>query len=324
MARNKKKNSGEDPGLNLGSATAVAEPEAETPDPFEGTVYYRVIRAFTTQIEQPDGSQVRHDFEPSNEIAMKPEHAAEWLEAGFLVVRPEPESQPESEATPDTPEAPKAKKSDGLAPILIEVVAPSLNRPKEAQRLEQALAACAIPEGYELKINVQRETEPRSLPLIVNELVAQSEAEIVVVLADHIVPKPGMIEAIVKAFGMSEQFGMVGLNIVNMPPAPGVREYCFFALCRPFIEQFPERQVLCPDYHHFYGDTELGRYASAVDAFYFAEDAEIETHHVNNGLALQDDTWRASRSRKKEDVAIFEKRQAKGLLWGASFERVAS
>lgn len=322
MARNKKKNTGEDPGLNMGTASAVLEPE--TPDPFDGTVYYRVIRPFTTQIEGPDGSQVRHDFEPGNEIAMKPEGAVEWLEAGFLVERPEPETQPEAEAGPQAPEAPKPKKSDGLAPILIEVVAPSLNRPMEAQRLEQALAACAIPEGHELKINVQRETEPRSLPLIVNELVAQSEASIVVVLADHIVPKPGLIQAITKAFEGNPEVGMVGLNIVNMPPAPGVREYCFFALCRPFIEHFPERQVLCPEYHHFYGDTELGRYASSVDAFYFAEDAEIETHHVNNGLANPDDTWRASRSRKKEDAAIFEKRQAKGLLWGASFERVAS
>lgn len=225
-------------------------------------------------------------------------------------------------STPDAPEATKPKESARLAPILIEVVAPSLNRPKEAARLEQALAACGIPEGYELKINVQRETEPRPLPEIVNELVAQSEASIVVVLADHIVPRPDLIEAIAKAFEGRPEVGMVGLNIVNMPPAPGVREYCFFALSRTFIEHFPERQVLCPDYHHFYGDTELGRFATQAGAFAFAQDAEIETYHVNNGLAVVDGTWRASRSRRKEDAAIFEKRQANGLLWGASFERV--
>lgn len=258
MGRPRKNRAAEDPGLNLGSATAV--------------------------LDAPEGEAIECD-------------------------------------PPDVPEPAPAPKAAGLPPVLIEVVAPSLNRPKEAARLEQALAACTVPEGYELKINVQRETEPRALPIIVNELVAQSEASIVVVLADHIVPKPGLIEAIVKAFEGKPEVGMVGLNIVNMPPAPGVREYCFFALCRPFINYF-DGQVLCPDYHHFYGDTELGRYATSVDAFVFAKDAEIETHHVNNGLAVQDDTWRASRSRKKQDADTYELRQRKGLIWGTSFERV--
>ena len=205
---------------------------------------------------------------------------------------------------------------------LIEVVAPSLNRPQEAQRLEQALAACSVPEGYELKINVRRETQPRALPAIVNELVAQSEAAIVVVLADHIVPKPGLIEAIVRAFEVNPEAGMTGLNIVNMPPLAGVREYCFFALSRPFIDHFPGRQVLCPDYHHFYADSELGRYASAAGLFVYAQDAEIETWHVNNGLAEKDETWKASRARKHEDAATWERRQAAGLIWGTSFERM--
>lgn len=263
MAKNKNNRNTEDPGLNLGSATAVLDAPEE--------------------IDCPD------------------------------VGEPEPVEVPEPAPAPE---------ANGLPPILIEVVAPSLNRPKEAARLEQALAACAIPEGYELKINVQRETAPRALPVIVNELVAQSEASIVVVLADHIVPKPGLIEAVIRAFEGRPDIGMVGLNIVNMPPAPGVREYCFFALCRPFINHFPDRQVLCPDYHHFYGDTELGNFASAADAFVFAQDAEIETHHVNNGLADPDDTWRASRSRKKQDVETYELRQRKGLVWGKTFERV--
>lgn len=267
MSKNKKSRNAEDPGLDLGSATATLEPE--------------------------EGAEIECD-------------APDVGEVNFV----------------NTPEPAPAPKADGLPPILIEVVAPSLNRPKEAARLEQALAACAIPEGYELKINVQRETQPRALPVIVNELVAQSEASIVVVLADHIVPKPGLIEAVIRAFEGRPDIGMVGLNIVNMPPAPGVREYCFFALCRPFINHFPERQVLCPDYHHFYGDTELGNFANGAEAFHFATDAEIETHHVNNGLADQDDTWRASRSRKKQDAETYELRQRKGLVWGKSFERV--
>lgn len=298
MARPKKKRNGEDPGLNMRTATDIV-----TAPGVEGeTKRYEVIAPVDVYesgsnevIEMPADGQV--------DIYLTDTEAKPALESG--AIRPR-------EVNP----------ASGLAPILIEVVAPSLNRPKEAARLEQALAACSVPEGHELKINVQRETEPRALPGIINELVAQSEASIVVVLADHIVPRPDLIEAIAKAFEGRPEVGMVGLNITNMGPLPGVREYCFFALSRPFINQFPDRQVFCPDYYHFCGDTELGRFASEVGAFAFAPDAQIVTHHVNTGLAVVDDTWRASRSRKTEDLAAFDERKARGLLWGKNFERL--
>lgn len=273
MARPKKNRAAEDPGLNMGTATAIAEEATES-------------------------------------------------EIGQAVDAALSEAEPNAQqrVTPQTSTKPSGQPIN-RPPILIEVVAPSLNRPVEAKRLEQALVACTIPEGYELKINVQRETEPRPLPIIVNELVAQSEAAIVVVLADHIVPHPDFIFEIVKSV-WADGDCMIGLNIANMEPLPGVREYCFFAVGRKFIERFPNRQILCPDYYHFYGDTELGRFATEVGAFYFAKDARIDTHHVNTGLAEPDDTWHASRSRKREDQATFERRQAAGLLWGRTFDRV--
>jgi hypothetical protein len=280
MGRPKKNRPAENPGLNMGYATTVAEVSAES------------------DIGEAVDAVLGEAVEPVGESEVTPE--------GVTSTKP---SEP-----PNNP-----------APVLIEVVAPSLNRPAEANRLEQALAACTIPEGYELKINVQRETEPRPLPTIVNELVAQSEASIVVVLADHIVPKPNLIEAIAAVFEEHNfEVGMVGLNIANMEPLPGVREYCFFALNGGFISHFPDRQIFCPDYYHFYGDTELGMFATEVGTFYFAEEARIDTHHVNTGLADPDATWHASRSRKKEDQATFERRQAAGLLWGRTFERVNS
>lgn len=311
MARQKKNKSAEDPGLNLGNATAVAPESTHPNDEHISTT----------------GPAKQYEEPASAESGQKGSDDVTEMAADGRIDPPlsEAEATPALEAAaipPSEPQTPDAAPEPGPPPILIEVVAPSLNRPNEAERLERALAGCAVPEGYELKINVQRETEPRALPVIINELVGRSEASIVVVLADHIVPKPNLIEAVAKAYEGRPDIGMVGLKIANMEPLPGVREYCFFALSRPFIEHFPDRQVFCPDYYHFYGDTELGRFAADSEAFLFAENAEIETFHVNNGLADPDDTWRASRSRKKQDIDTYERRKLKGLVWGKSFERV--
>lgn len=232
-----------------------------------------------------------------------------------------PESQ--AETTPAPAPDPQETQAPPKVPV-IEVLAPTLNRPKEARRLEAALEGVNVPAGYVLRVTIQRETEPRALTAIVNEMVARSDAEIVVVLADHIVPDKDFLVHVAIAF--EDRFpdldGLVGLKIANMDPLPGVREYCFFAAGRKFIERFPDAQLFCPDYYHFYADTELGRGANEAGAFYFAEEARINTFQVNNGRADIDATWRASRSRKKEDDAQNARRRENGLLWGRTFDRV--
>lgn len=262
------------------------------------------------------------DLDPEPESKEAPAPAPEPVETGpsevayrdtTLDVEPEPEVEPKPEEVPLI---------ENL--LLIEVVAPTLNRPKEAQRLEVALEGVEVPEGCDLHVTIQRESEPRALTGIVNELVARSDAEIVVVLADHIVPDKHFLVHVVDAFHdfFPDLDGMVGLKIANMDPLPGVREYCFFAVGREFIKRFPGKQIFCPDYYHFYADTELGRFASEADVFRFAEKAEVDTFQVNNGRADIDSTWRASRSRKAEDDATNARRREAGLLWGRTFERV--
>jgi hypothetical protein len=218
-------------------------------------------------------------------------------------------------------EAPKPKQP--RVPV-IEVFAPTLNRPEAARRLEVALEGVDVPQGYTMRVNVQRETEPRALTAIVNEAAARSDAEILVVLADHIVPEKDFLLPVAAAFEAKfpDYDGMVGLNIANMEPLPGVREYCFFAVGKAFRGHFPECRIFCPDYYHFSADTELGEYAVSVSRFHYAEDARINTFHVNNGLAPRDETWKASRSRRREDAAVREARQQKRYTWGTGFERV--
>lgn len=200
---------------------------------------------------------------------------------------------------------------------MLEVVFPTLNRPAEAARLVASI-------GNDYLITPSFEEVPRPLTTIVNELVSSSEADIIVVLADHIEVLPGTLRSVERS--MEDKFpdfdGMVGLHIMNLAPLAGVREYCFFGVGRKFVDRFPDRHIFCDDYHHFSADTELGEYATKAGKFYFDQHARIKTWHPNAGNAPKDDTWRASRSRLERDKAIRQERQRRGLLWGESFERV--
>lgn len=201
--------------------------------------------------------------------------------------------------------------------MIVEVVCPSLNRPDELERLRDS-----VPDGVSFMASY--ETEPRALTTIVNELVSTSTADIVVVLADHVVIQNGCIDAIVSDFedAFPSLDGMVGLNIMNMEPRQGIREYCFFAVGREFISRFPDGKIFCPDYYHFSGDTELGEYAHGAGVFLFNEDACIFLHHPNASNAKRDATHAASRIKVTYDQEMRMKRRKTGLLWGDSFELI--
>lgn len=201
--------------------------------------------------------------------------------------------------------------------MIIEVVVPSLNRPTELERLRDS-----IPDG--VLFTASRETEPRALTTCVNELIAKSTGDVVLVLADHVELMDGCIDAVISDFETAypELDGMVGLNITNMEPRPGIREYCFFAIGRKLIEHFPDNRIFCPDYYHFSGDTELGEYANGAGVFLFDEDACIFLHHPNAANAPRDATHAASRIKVNQDHDMRMKRRKAGLLWGDTFELI--
>ena len=199
--------------------------------------------------------------------------------------------------------------------MLVEIIVPSLNRPMELERLRES-----VPDGVMFSPSV--ETEPRALTTCINELISTSTGDVVLVLADHVELMAGCVEAVVCDFdnAFPTLDGMVGLNITNMEPKPGIREYCFFAVGREFISRFPDGKIFCPDYYHFSGDTELGEYASGEGLFIFDEDACVFLHHPNAANAPRDATHHASRILSSYDQEMRKLRRDAGLLWGMSFE----
>lgn len=201
----------------------------------------------------------------------------------------------------------------------VEYAIPTLNR---ATGLERLLATVDAP------ISVWEEVEPRALPKIYHEMLLNSDADVCVILADHLELEPGFREAVEDAFDthFPDTDGVVGVNRVNLPSKVwnGIRlgDYGHVAIGRAFMDRFPDRQCHCPDYYHFGADTELGLYAESVDRFVFNHEAKCFTHSPNVSKKPMDQTYHDSRIHREHDMETLALRRERGLLWGESFELV--
>jgi len=199
----------------------------------------------------------------------------------------------------------------------LEYVCPTLNRSAGLARLQETV------DG---PLRVWHESGPRPLPVIYREMLASSNADVCVILADHLVVQSGCRAALELAFELHfpDLDGVVGLNRTNVTDLvrDGVNYgiYGHVAIGRGFMDRFVDRQCHCPDYDHFYSDTELGLYAQGEGRFQYAEGAKVFTYHPNVGNVEADATHVASRVHRATDDAMWRARRERGLLWGKTFE----
>jgi hypothetical protein len=118
--------------------------------------------------------------------------------------------------------------------------------------------------------------------------------------------------------------GMVGLHQSNIAGKGGWCRSAMAMVGRRFAERFPERQIMCPDYRRFHADSELGAFARSLGRFVYCEAASLIHYHPAHCKSEMDETHRAVRSAAEvaRDKETWSLRQARGLLWGRSFERV--
>lgn len=102
--------------------------------------------------------------------------------------------------------------------------------------------------------------------------------------------------------------GLIGLAQTR------ITKGAFGLMGRKFIERFPNQQVFYPEYIHYAGDTELEQYAIFLNRFHWCKTAFVK--HPT----LKDSTYVFGHEIRPHDSAIYRARQAKGLLWGKSFE----
>lgn len=203
----------------------------------------------------------------------------------------------------------------------IAVITPTLNRPDLLDNLKRSLRLYA-PNLIHL---VSVETGPRSAPEVVNGLLRQAfslpDVEAVVYLADYCEVQEHFGARMAEAFAKGNDH-LQGVRIANMYYVEDLREFCFWGIGRAFYERFPDGQVFCPDYWHFYVDTELGLAAKKLGRFKMDHSIKIFTHHPNSENAQWDETHAASRAYRKHDAKTHEERRARDILWGVEFDRV--
>ena len=174
-------------------------------------------------------------------------------------------------------------------------------------------------------IYVMRERFPRPRPAIISDLnryvFNELEADVCVTGSDRCRYHKGFVDALEEVF--TEPYMLAGTNILNCPFHKDVTEFCFVAYDKVFAEHFPQMHTECPDYWHFYADTELGLFAKEIGRYKYCEGAKISMEHPNTG-APKDATWKASRIFAFEDKQVRKGRERAGLLWGRTFDRLES
>jgi len=87
-----------------------------------------------------------------------------------------------------------------------------------------------------------------------------------------------------------------------------------------FINRFPDRQVLCPDYVSYSADVELPDFAISIDKLRMIRDAHVL--HFERRTMDNDPTSKIVREKGLPDIETYFIRQQRGHLWGRDFELI--
>ena len=118
--------------------------------------------------------------------------------------------------------------------------------------------------------------------------------------------------------------GMVGISqVYPLHTEAKWKENGQCAIGKNFILKFPDRQVCCVDYVHFYQDEEVLEYAKSINKFVLCRNAELIHHHPAFYSNEMDETHKIPRGETHDrDRATYLKRKHKDLIWGKSWELV--
>jgi hypothetical protein len=196
------------------------------------------------------------------------------------------------------------------------IITPTLNRPDILGGLRVDIERFA-PSAMHI---IDHGKEPAPLTFLINSLVKHAFDECgvdwVVYLADYCRLGAGFeYDFLTRTDWITHPF-MFGIPILNLPTA---QPTCFWALNKEFSELFPDKQVQCPEYYHFYADTELGAFAKENEMLSMFDNG-VTILHPNAKNAPSDSTHQASRVFKEYDKEVYIERQNKDLLWGKTDE----
>jgi len=161
------------------------------------------------------------------------------------------------------------------------------------------------------------------VPTFWNGFLEKSSKDVLIYLNDDVEFFEDTLREIIKVFksNFPDCDGVLGLNQVNIKD-PNKVKAAFGVIGIKYSDRFPDRQVFCPDYHRFFGDYELWRYAKEIGRFVFGDTAQILHHHPVTNRKLEDETHNSVRVWLSKDRQTFKERQQKNLLWGRDWDLI--
>ena len=146
----------------------------------------------------------------------------------------------------------------------------------------------------------------------VNRILKEFDSDYYIFGSDDIIFPPDCITCAMARMRecFPDGFGVVSIGKKN--------KTTFGLFGRKWVDHFPDRQVFCPDYIHYAGDSELYRTARHLRKYAFPPKRNSSVQHSR----LKDETWRLARSVMVRDHKIRDERWKKGYMWGVDFNLI--
>ena len=146
----------------------------------------------------------------------------------------------------------------------------------------------------------------------VNRVLKEWDSDYYIYGSDDLFFPPNLIEFAMATMQehFPDGFGVVGIG------KKGRAAFGLFG-CK-LADHFPDRQVFCPDFIHYAGDSELMRTVSKLGIYAFPPERESMVQHHR----LKDETWRLARGVRTRDHTIRREREEKGYMWGVDFNLI--
>ena len=146
----------------------------------------------------------------------------------------------------------------------------------------------------------------------VNWVLKEFDSDYYIYASDDLIFPPDCIK---HAMAVMQRCFPDGFGVVSI----GKKHRSAFGLFgRKWADHFPDRQVFCPDFIHYAGDSELHRTVTKLGKFAFIPERESSVQHFR----MKDDTWRLARAVRDRDHTIRREREEKGYMWGVDFNLI--
>jgi len=183
------------------------------------------------------------------------------------------------------------------------------------KNVHPVIVADGNPKIYEVankqlhNITVILNKKRRDWVFSINRVLKEFDSEYYIYASDDLIFPPDCIENAMKTMQkrFPDGFGVVGIGRKNRA-AFGLFGY-------KLADHFPNREVFCPDFIHYCGDSGLYQAVTKLGKFALPPERESQVEHFR----MNDETRRLARRIRARDREIWHEREEKGYLWGIDF-----